>query len=169
MKRRHFVLGVAISAATSPGMLAAQQSAPMSMRARLSIKRHGLESLSAYVDTLLPTDETLGAAALGVHGHLIEHAASIENYLKLLSLGCAWLDRQARPRKRFSHLPEPSRARVVKRAQSSTPGKIERLFFERTHDDLLGLYYANPKAWHGLGFAGPPQPFGFLDFDRPPA
>jgi hypothetical protein len=129
------------------------------------------ETLRALVDTLIPADETPAASALGVDRGLTEFALRAEGYRRLVEEGAAWLDRAARAlgAKGFAAATSEQRIAVVRQAERARANTLPRLFFERVRADALSLYYAQPAAWPALGYAGPPQPGGFLDFEQPPS
>lgn len=131
--------------------------------------RGRLDSFPAFVDTLIPADATPSATQLGLDRALIRHAEGIENYSRLLELGCEWLDQTATTRHgaRLHALRADRREAIVTLAESNPPNSIPRMFFERVKFDLLGLYYASPASWNGLGISSPPQPNGYPDFTRP--
>lgn len=127
-------------------------------------------TLAAYLDTLLPGDELApGAGALGIGERFQAKAARHPNYRLLLELGCQWLDQRAKDlgAPDFASLDADDRERLVDRAAHA--GGVARLFFDATHGEALFAYYAHPAAWAGIGYGGPPQPEGFLDYTQPPA
>ena len=166
MRRREFLK---IGAAAIPAVLPASISAAVSFRASAAIRKHRLESLVPYLDTLLPGENTPSASQLSLHEHLVDHALDVPNYVELLSLGCYWLNGQAGAGTNFAALDEAARVRLITLMEHSTPGTIERQFFDRTLSDTMQFYYAHPRTWKALGFAGPPQPVGFPDYRQPPA
>jgi hypothetical protein len=129
-----------------------------------------LRALAPYLDTLLPEDATPSATQLGTDGALLEQALERRDVARLLELGCSWLDAQARDRgaTEFSELDEGQRAAVVAIAERSPSDSMPRAFFSYTQSEAFFHYYAQPGAWPELGFSGPPQPMGFLDFAQPP-
>ncbi len=42
-------------------------------------------------------------------------------------------------------------------------------FFKIIHKDVLIAFYSNPISWWAIGYYGPPQPVGYLDFTQPSA
>jgi hypothetical protein len=166
MRRREFLK---IGATAIPAVLPVTISAAVSFRASAAIRKYRLEALVPYLDTLLPEDGAPSASQLSLHEHLVDHALDVPNYVELLSLGCRWLDGQAGPGANFAALGEAARVRLINLMEHSTPGTIERQFFERTLADAMQFYYAHPRTWKVLGFAGPPQPVGFPDYRQPPA
>ena len=134
------------------------------------ITKRTLRSFPAFLDTLLPEDDALSASRLGIDKQLIKHAAGIDNYLRLLQLGCQWLDQQASAGSNmdFWQLDPPGMEKVVTLEEHAPEGSIQRLFFDRIKSDAFTFYYSNPASWAGIRFAGPPQPGGYLDFATPP-
>lgn len=129
-------------------------------------------TLEAYLDTLIPADELgPGALDLDVPEALETALARDASYRQLLDLGCAWLDDQAAffGEKGFSALGENERSRIVLLAADGEPGSLERTFFETTRRHVFRLYWTRPDAWAGIGYDGPPQPDGFMDYAEPPA
>lgn len=128
-------------------------------------------TLVAFIDTLIPEDETPSASQLGLDNWLLNHAKTIENYTALLALGCKWLDAQAKTLEAapFSRLPEARRQQLVTLAEVSPPGTIARQFFDHARADLFDAYYTHPAIWPGLGLSGAPQPMGYLDYRSAPA
>jgi hypothetical protein len=125
-----------------------------------------LSPLGAWLDTLLPADGASPAAsALGCEAALRERAAREPGYLRLLEAGCAWLDAQAGGR--FAALDEAAREAIGARAAAAPARSLPETFFRLTRRDAFEFYYAQPRSWSALGFAGPPQPDGFPDHAGP--
>jgi len=128
-------------------------------------------TLRAWLDVLIPADETPGAGQLGVDRDLLKKARKDDDYGQVLARGVAWLDRQARDLgdKDFLALDDGARESIASRAAAAGTESLEGLFFQLTRVDALRYYYIRPEAWHGLpGYHGPPQPLGYLDYQRPP-
>ncbi len=128
-------------------------------------------TLGAWLDTLIPADATPSATQLGVDKLLLAAARDDRDYRVLLTFGRIWLDSEARKRgaSDFAALDVDAREAVAARAEAARPGSAERRFFEITRQDAFTHYYHQPESWPGLGYAGPPQPLGYLDYTRPPA
>ncbi|MEO6696463.1 MAG: gluconate 2-dehydrogenase subunit 3 family protein [Gammaproteobacteria bacterium] len=130
-----------------------------------------LHSLAYFLDTLIPADQTPSATALDVDKK-IAAAASLDHRLRrLIKTGCAWIDAQAEDHygvENFSALSETERDHIVALAAAEKMETLPRVFFERLRQDAFSHYYAQPAAWIGLPYAGPPQPKGHLDFYLPP-
>jgi hypothetical protein len=128
------------------------------------------ETLAAYLDTLIPADGTPGAVQLGVAEKIIAEAARDSSYRQRIDQGCGWLDQQAVKygASHFAALSEAQREEVVDLAAGGQAGLMPLIFFDRTRDDAFFYYYAHPQSWPGLGYAGPPQPRGFMNYAEPP-
>lgn len=129
-----------------------------------------LRALGSFLDTLLPADTTPGATQLEVDKAIITQARANKRLQRLLTLGCAWLDTQAKERgaEDFAALAQPDRDAIVSAAEMSPAQSLPRAFFEQTRSLAFFHYYARPETWPGMAYAGPPQPRGFLDFTQPP-
>ena len=136
-----------------------------------TVQRISLGALVPYLDTLIPADSTPSASQLGVDQAIIGIARQQPRMARLVALGCAWLDQQAAERGAadFAALPQAEREAVVALAEGSSQRSLPQAFFGFTQREAFTHYYAQPAAWAGLGFDGPPQPRGFLDFAKPPA
>jgi hypothetical protein len=75
---------------------------------------------------------------------------------QIVGMGCAWLDQQAAAlgAEDFASLQPEQREAIVERAEQAAPRTLPR--------------YAHPDSWPSMGYAGPPQPRGFMDFAGPP-
>jgi hypothetical protein len=129
-------------------------------------------TLGAYVDILIPADETPSGTALGVDRQLLLAAKASRENQRLLDLGLAWLNDQARASfgGDFPALDEGEQQTIVGQAATADYGTLPRVFFERTRADAFSHYYRRPESWRGIvGYRGPPQPLGFMDYyTRPP-
>jgi hypothetical protein len=129
------------------------------------------ETLRAYLDTLIPADETPSASQLGTDRWMLAKGRKDEGYQLALVVGTTWLDEQARERgtRDFVSLDLSAREAVVTRAAGADSESVENLFFEITRTDAMQHYYAQPESWRGIpGYQGPPQPLGYMDYYLPP-
>lgn len=125
----------------------------------------------AWIDTLVPAEADFpGAAALGVAERIRELIGEQPAYAALTRAALEWLDESARAQggDGFAALADEDRQAIVSAAAASAPGSTPRTFFQATLDDALFHTYADERAWLNLGYAGPPQPIGFPDPQRPP-
>ncbi|EXI82491.1 MAG: hypothetical protein AW10_00599 [Candidatus Accumulibacter appositus] len=131
----------------------------------------GNAGFRAWIDTLVPAEADFpGAVALGVAERMQELIGEQPAYAALTRAALEWLDERARAQggNGFATLPEVDRQSIVSAALASAPGSTPRTFFQATLDDALFHTYADESAWVNLGYAGPPQPIGFPDQQRPP-
>ncbi|MEJ2696808.1 MAG: gluconate 2-dehydrogenase subunit 3 family protein [Candidatus Sulfobium sp.] len=126
-------------------------------------------TLGAYLDTLIPQDQTPGAVQLGVPEKIFHAASEDAQYRRLVRKGCRWLDLRARRMGRdgFTSLGEREREEVAEESAGAPAGSVPRIFFERTRAYAFFHYYAHPASWEGLGYKGPPQPDGYPDYTKP--
>ena len=166
MKRRRRLLLQSLAAALAP----LPQAAPAATMQAGESGNHW-EALRALIDTLIPADETPAASALGIDQALQQIVRNRADYQRLIERGAEWLDRSARAlgAKSFAAATEEQRIAVVLQAEQSGPKTVPRTLFEHVRFDALRLYYAQPAVWPALSYTGPPQPAGFLDFERPPS
>lgn len=130
-----------------------------------------LTALGPYLDILIPDDGASPAAtALGVEAALRERAGADPAYQKLLALGCAALDQAARAQGAddFAALQPGAQRALVARLAAAGSDTGAGVFFARTRWDAMDAYYGRAESWPMLGYDGPPQPDGFMDFASPP-
>ncbi len=137
----------------------------------LKPSRDPLASLAAFLDTLIPADDSSpGAGEVGVAWELIRQGQSRSRLGQLLRRGCAWLDREAVALGGvdFDSLGRDQREAVVRRAAEAERRSLPRVFFDQVCQRNFRHYYARPETWPSLGYGGPPQPDGFPDHAQPP-
>ncbi|NOX08910.1 MAG: gluconate 2-dehydrogenase subunit 3 family protein [Gammaproteobacteria bacterium] len=128
-------------------------------------------TLRAFIDVLLPEDETPSASQLGIDEEILTRVANHPNYTRLLHGGLAWLDKMAYAqynRRGFTLLTQAQREAIVRMAEATKMPSAQRLFFEQIRKDSFLFYYSHPQSWSNLGFNGPPQPAGFIDYTQAP-
>jgi len=128
------------------------------------------QTLAAYLDTLIPADETPSATQLGVTEKILSQAATDSDYLRLLNKACDWLEAQAQQSgaAHFAALSEDQREQVIHLAAAGEGGPLVEMFFDQTLAAAFSYYYADPRSWPALDYAGPPQPRGFMDYTQAP-
>lgn len=137
---------------------------------RLPSKPDQWQTLRAYLDTLIPEDESPSATQVGVTEKIISHMEANAGYRQFITKGCAWLDAQAKQYDavHFAALSDAQREQVMSWAATGKATVFAQMFFDRTQADTFSFYYAHPRSWRALGYAGPPQPRGFMDYTQPP-
>jgi hypothetical protein len=128
-------------------------------------------TLAAFLDVLIPADESPSATQLDIHLKILRRAEKDVSYWLMLKQGCRWLDKRARDagRPAFPELAPPQQESLVEQAATNPGAPGIKDFFQTLRDDAFRLYYADPRSWAGLGgYSGPPQPLGFPDYTHPP-
>lgn len=129
-----------------------------------------VETINNYLDTLIPADETPSASQLGVTDQLLQQAHKNRSYANMLKQGCDWLDQQAQRHKlqNFNLASELLRVSIVSLAEKSASHSLAYRFYATTRHQAFFHYYAHPNSQLCLNGAGPPQPLGYIDYDKPP-
>lgn len=166
LSRRHFVgATVAAYVTTSISAAAPQKAVPA------VLSKSEFAAFTAFVDTLIPADRHSPAASeLDVPRRMIETNMRQPVYLKLVRLGCRWLDRRAKAvgRTTFSALDDRRREMIVEQASRLTAKGLPNAFFRVVRYNAMVQYYSRAESWSALGYDGPPQPNGFTDYRQPP-
>ena len=134
-------------------------------------RKVSIRALGPYLDTLLPEDTTPSATQLGVDLEIVELIRGNKQLARVIILGCAWLDQQAREQGagEFASLESTQQELIVTTAEGSATRSLPRVFFSVTRELACKHYYAHPESWPGIRYAGPPQPTGYPDYEKPPA
>ncbi len=129
-----------------------------------------LTALGPYLDTLIPRDESPSATDLNLDHRFIDHGHRNGRYMRLLRIGCKWLDAEAQRLggSGFADLDPTSQEAIVTKAAAAPKGSLPHVFFKLTRRNAMRSYYANPETWDSLGYSGPPQPDGYLDHTEAP-
>ena len=127
-------------------------------------------TLGAWLDTLIPADETPSATQLGVDRMMLAAERNDPDYRIVLEFGRKWLGVQARARGAadFAALDTTGREAVASQAAAAGEEAPEYHFFLSTRQEAFAFYYQQPESWSGLGYRGPPQPLGHMDYARKP-
>jgi len=142
----------------------------VSMLGQAAIAQTSANDISILVDTFVPRDQSPSASDLDIHLRLLELASGIPNYPELLSQGMGWVNNIATRlhKNPFSELSPKQRDETLKLAVSQPSGTLPQVFVSRARNDTMALYYADHRAWAGLGLDGPIQPGGYPTQDQPP-
>ena len=127
-------------------------------------------TLSAFLDTLIPDDDIgPGAIALSIDGKFLAAAARGRDRPFLMA-GLEWLDDRARQlgAASFAALEEAKRRGIVAEAAAAAAGTMQHRFFRSARYAVFYHYYADPRAGAAIGYDGPPQPLGFMDYAAAP-
>ncbi len=134
------------------------------MPAQLDVRE--VTTFKAFLDSLIPSDETPGALQLGVGEKILKKASEDAQYRRVIREGCNWLDRRAKSRggAGYSSLSLRRREELLGESAVSPQRSAARIFFECIRSDAFFYYYAHPAGWTGLRYKGPPQPEGYPDY-----
>jgi hypothetical protein len=162
-RRRFLRLGIGVGLLAASGYLFKT----VLMPSKLSSYETGV--LKAYLDTLIPPGDAPSASALGVLEKILEDAQADNALRRIIKKGCAWLDDMAGKRGSlpFASLGESDRDDIVELASHARGGSPEAVFFERIRTPAFSYYYSQVESWPYLGYDGPPQPKGFIDYAQP--
>lgn len=138
-----------------------------------SIKSEYILILTSYLDTLIPEyGEFISASKAGVVTELLDKANSDKEYSHMLNNGCDWLESvsQKNYKKTFVSLNEEQRITIITQAENAWRNKpsinnLPGYFFNVARRDGYSFYYQNPMTWKALNYNGPPQPYGFPDYE----
>jgi hypothetical protein len=129
------------------------------------------ETLSAFLDALIPEDETPGALSFGVPADIKKRAESDRDYRRMVKKGCEWLNGGAEryfSKPAFHLLGEEERDLVIAEMAQDNRSSLHSLFFHHIRRDAFFYYYGKPGSWKSISYKGPPQPIGFPDYYRAP-
>ncbi len=138
--------------------------------AKERVNSNTMTTFRHFLDTLIPEDVSPSATQVNLDADLLEHAKTIQNYEKLIFLGCNWLDLQSDAfyKKKFIELSLTQKDKILEFASKNRSDSIPAQFFNRVRRDAFTFYYAKPPSWTGLRFSEPPQPHGYLDYQESP-
>ena len=128
------------------------------------------QTLSSYLDVLIPADSTPSASTLEVDLRILEKTIGHKSFNKLLAEGTRWLNTEAHriAGKRFIDLSNNQKQQIIIKAEKSPSNSLPNVFFRATLDEAYYFYYARPESWQGLGISRPPQPHGYLNHHSSP-
>ena len=158
---------------------------------------HQYLTVATLAALIIPTDEYPGATEAGVADYLDNSLADgSPKERTTYGKGLAWIDKLSRQEhaKDFIHLDVQTQIGLLQKMHESSEmrqrkvsGFLERLSrkLDKLRDDVFGMgekveffrrlrihafeaFYSNPVSWTMIGYYGPPQPVGYLDFADPP-
>ncbi len=127
--------------------------------------------LGNFLDILLPkTEESPSASEINLASRIIDLSRNVPNYPSLLESGLNWISEtsQLSFQSEFLTLHDEKKEAVVTAAFAQADQTLPRVFAKRLRDDAMAIFYSHPASWPALGFEGPIQPSGFLDFEKAP-
>ena len=150
--------------------LAAWLPAPVLLAAATGETAPAVPSFAAFLDALIPEDEVSPSASqAGVDAAILSAAKGDRQLGRLVELGVGWLDAEARRSgaQAFHEMAGDRQLLLISIAERQRKGSLPRVFFENMRHQAFAYYYADPRSWAALGYEGPPQPRGFMDYQQP--
>ncbi len=158
---------------------------------------HQYLTVATLAALIIPTDEHPGATEAGIVDYLDAFLADGPQQMRTTySQGLAWIDELSRQRRgrdfiqldlqtqidlmQEMHEISEMRQRKVSGFLQRLSRKVDKLrdnvlgmgenakFFKRLRNHVFNGYVTNPVSWNMIGYYGPPQPVGYLDFADPP-
>ena len=160
--------------------------------------KHEYALVATMAALIIPSDDTPGATEAGAVDYIDNLVAEFPNYQKIYRQGLQWVDAFSRQHygkeNDFLKLGTPEQIELLQVIDRSNrihgrtssnffvkvdiklgifwdetfgAGKKARFFYHiRQH--TIQAYYSSELSWKGIGYFGPPQPEGDLDFMNPP-
>ncbi len=163
----------------------------------LFLNEHQYALVATLAAIIIPSDEDPGANEAVVVDDLDRLIADSKEKQAIYKKGLKWLDKISREQYGNGFLAlelneQISLLRRIDEAETmrnrSVTGFMDRVdrkadeiwddffgigensyFFRIIHKDVLVAYFSNPISWNVVGYYGPPQPVGYLDFSEPPS
>jgi len=123
------------------------------------------KNMEALTECILP-----GATGSGIHERVLKIISERNDPGRIFDHGMDYIERQSLNiyGKSFYMLDEEGRRSIImKLITDSHPKSPQVFFFTKYREIVIVSYYTSKKVWKGLGYNGPPQPKGFMDYYRP--
>lgn len=157
--RRRWLLGALLTGGLLGWLARADAAVAVRRRAPARAAAAAPPALVALLDHLIPADElTPAASALQVPQRLWTEAQTQPELLRLVDVGCTWLDRYGDG---FASLEFDEREALVAWMARAPWESPQRRLFYWARERGMALYYAQPASWRGLPITRPPQPLGY--------
>jgi gluconate 2-dehydrogenase gamma chain len=165
----------------------------------LFFNEHQYALVATLAAIIIPTDDEPGATEAGVVDYIDTLLAGSEKKQAVYDNGLKWIDKFSQKKygsgKDFLNLSIGAQIGLLRlidetynmrhRSVSSLLQRVDRKidkiwddlfgagensrFFKIIHKDVLEGFFSNPVSWKAVGFFGPPQPVGYLNFPDPPS
>jgi hypothetical protein len=159
---------------------------------------HQYAMVAVLADIIVPPDELAFAAQTGVADQIDAYLVQTDdNHRAAYRRGLKWMDDVSRSSygNRFLDLESREQIDLVRRMEKMASiaftkprglgARLKRKiiktwydvfdimdknvgFFIRLRKDVILAYYATPSSWNEIGYFGPPQPVGYLDYSELP-
>ncbi|MEM4658489.1 MAG: gluconate 2-dehydrogenase subunit 3 family protein [Candidatus Methanosuratincola sp.] len=119
------------------------------------------KTMEAMADAIAP-----GAKEIGIRDLLMDYFSKNTGIASFYDAGFWNLDAASRSifKQPFHMIPSKEDRRKLLEDISIK----NRQFFWGFRNLVIRFYYTHPAVWKRLGYAGPPQPAGFMDYHLPP-
>jgi gluconate 2-dehydrogenase gamma chain len=163
----------------------------------LFFDEHQYALVAILAAIIIPSDDDPGATEAGVVDYIDRSVADSEKRQRMYTKGLKWIDdlSQEEYGTDFLTLDIEEQINLLRRIDESATmrqrpasGFMERVdrkidkiwddqfgigknsvFFRTIHRDVIFGFYSSPISWQPIGYFGPPQPVGYLDFSQPPS
>jgi hypothetical protein len=163
----------------------------------LFFDKHQYALVATLAAIIIPSDDDPGATEACVVDSIDRDIAGSEKRQAVYTLGLKWLDdfSQEEYATDFLTLDLKEQINFLRRMEESTAmrrrpasGFMQRVdrkidtiwddqfgigknsaFFKTIQKDVIVAFYSSPVSWQAIGYFGPPQPVGYLDFSQPPS
>ena len=188
--------GIAFSSSRKPSAPASGAEAqrieipPYNADARF-FKPHQYSLVAILAALIVPTDDEPGATEAGVVDFIDERIADSERKQTVYTKGLAGLDNFCKEKygRAFMALPVSTQEEVLGSVYDARPAhnllqrvarklsllwqdilgdRLDGRFLMQVRRDVIEGFYANPISWQQVGYYGPPNPVGYMDFDQAP-
>ena len=163
----------------------------------LFFDEHQYKLVATLAAIMIPSDDDPGATEAGVVDYIDRSLADSEKRQAIYTKGLRWIDdlSQEEYGTDFLTLDIEEQINLLRRIDesatmrrrpvSSFMERVDRkldkiwddqfgigknsVFFRIIHRDVIFGFYSSPISWQAIGYFGPPQPVGYLDFSKPPS
>ena len=163
----------------------------------LFFDEHQYALVATLAAIIIPSDDDPGATEAGVVDYIDRSVADSDKRQGIYRKGLKWLEDLSQEEygtdfltvdlmKQIELLRRIDETATVRsRPVSSFMERLDRkidnvwdsqfgigyhsVFFKTLHRDVILAFYSDPISWQAVGYYGPPQPVGYLDFSQPPS
>ena len=163
----------------------------------LFFSEHQYALVATIAAIIIPSDDDPGATEAGVVDYIDRSVADSEKRQGVYTKGLKWMDDLSQEeygtdfltldlKEQINLLRQIDESATMRtRPVSGLMGRVDRkidkiwddqfgigkksVFFKTIRRDVIFAFYSSPISWQAIGYFGPPQPVGYLDFSQPPS
>jgi hypothetical protein len=163
----------------------------------LFFDEHQYALVATLAAIIIPSDGDPGATEAGVVDYIDKSVADSKKRQGIYRKGLKWLDDLSQEEYGIDFLTldlkeqinllhridenATARSRPASSFMERVDRKIDNIwdaqfgignnsfFFRTIRYDVILAFYSSPISWQAIGYYGPPQPVGYLDFSQPPS